>query len=104
MTYILQLQDVLFRAGIEKATPHVEPCTIPSYVSSDSEIHYEKVFFITSIIHDLYYLIFIYTIILIVNQLIKLIGVIIHIYTYEFNYKYQILPRCFSNEAKIHQS
>jgi hypothetical protein len=40
-----QLQDVLFRAGIEKATPYVEPCTILSYVSSDSEVHYEKVNF-----------------------------------------------------------
>lgn len=37
------LQDVLFRAGMEKATPFVEPRTVASYISSDSEIHYEKV-------------------------------------------------------------
>lgn len=32
------LQDILFRAGIEKVTPHVEPRTVPSYISSDPEI------------------------------------------------------------------
>ena len=28
----------MFRAGIEKVTPHVEPRTVPSYVSSDPEM------------------------------------------------------------------
>ena len=41
-----QLQDVLFRAGVEKATPFIEPCTVLSYISSDSEINHEKVNFI----------------------------------------------------------
>jgi hypothetical protein len=32
------LQDVLFKVGIEKVTPLVEPRTVPSYVSSDPEM------------------------------------------------------------------